>query len=186
MLGLCCCSWNFSSYREQGYSLVSAHMLPIAVFSLIAEHGSRVCASVAWCMGVVAPQQVGPSLSRDQTHIPCISRQFLNHWTTKWTFWPTQYFYSHFTGEETKVQRQQVNCPNLQLWKTQAAGCRSCFDCFEGMARVQRKSQTSLGSQYLTLACTPMRTEETPRAYFCTRMREPSQLPWLHSQGLQR
>lgn len=84
-------------------------------------------------MGLAAPQQEGSALSRDRTRIPCIGRQFRNHWTTKCTFWPTQYFYAHFTGEKTKVQRQQVNCPDLQLWKMQAAGCRALIFLKEGL-----------------------------------------------------
>ena len=47
--------------------------------ALVAVHGH----SWWWCMGLVAPQNVGSSLTRDQTHVPCIGRQTLNHWTTR-------------------------------------------------------------------------------------------------------
>ena len=32
--------------------------------------------------GLNASQHVGSSRTRDRTHIPCISRWILNHWTT--------------------------------------------------------------------------------------------------------
>ena len=35
-----------------------------------------------WGTGLVAPQHVGPSWTTDQTSVPCIARQILNHWTT--------------------------------------------------------------------------------------------------------
>ena len=35
----------------------------------------------AW--GSVAWQQVESSWTRDQTHVPCIGGQILNHWTTR-------------------------------------------------------------------------------------------------------
>ena len=34
-------------------------------------------------MGLVAPWHVGSSQTRDQTLVPCIGRQILNHWTTR-------------------------------------------------------------------------------------------------------
>ena len=39
--------------------------------------------SVAVCPGIVALQHVESSRSRNQTGVPCIGRQFLNHWTTR-------------------------------------------------------------------------------------------------------
>ena len=36
-----------------------------------------------WCEGLVVPQHVGSSWIRDQTCVPCIGRQVLNHWTTR-------------------------------------------------------------------------------------------------------
>ena len=70
--------------------------LLLAVASLVAEHGLQgLRASVAvapglWhtgsvvvVPGLVAPQQVGSSQTRDRTHVPCIDRQVLNRWTTR-------------------------------------------------------------------------------------------------------
>ena len=34
-------------------------------------------------MGLVASQYMGASWIRDQTRVPCIGRQILNHWTTR-------------------------------------------------------------------------------------------------------
>ena len=34
-------------------------------------------------MGLVAPQLVESSWPRDRTHVPCIGRRILNHWTTR-------------------------------------------------------------------------------------------------------
>ena len=36
-----------------------------------------------WHPGLVAPWHVGSSRTRDPTHIPCIGRWILNHWTTR-------------------------------------------------------------------------------------------------------
>ena len=35
--------------------------------------------------GLAVPQHMGSSLTRDGTHVPCISRQIFNHWTTRET-----------------------------------------------------------------------------------------------------
>ena len=35
-----------------------------------------------WYSGLVASWHVGSSHIRDWTHVPCIARQILNHWTT--------------------------------------------------------------------------------------------------------
>ena len=34
-----------------------------------------------WPMGLVAPQHVKSSWTRDQTHVPSLDRQILNYWT---------------------------------------------------------------------------------------------------------
>ena len=36
-----------------------------------------------WRTGSVAPKHVESSQTRDRTYVPCISRQILNHWTTR-------------------------------------------------------------------------------------------------------
>ena len=59
-----------------------------AVASLAAGHGSRYVGSIVaqlspWHKGLVVPLHVGPSRTREGTHVPCIGRQILNHWTTR-------------------------------------------------------------------------------------------------------
>ena len=46
---------------------------------------SSLCsmASVAVCPGIVALRHVESSRSRNQTGVPCIGRQIVNHWTTR-------------------------------------------------------------------------------------------------------
>ena len=44
--------------------------------------GSREQAE-QWCTGFVTQWQVESSQTRDQTHISCIGRWILNHWTTR-------------------------------------------------------------------------------------------------------
>ena len=34
-------------------------------------------------MGLIAPQHVGSSWTKDRTCVPCIGRRILNHWTTR-------------------------------------------------------------------------------------------------------
>ena len=45
--------------------------------------GSRVWTQWLRHMGLVVSWHVGSSWTRDQTHVPCLGRQCLNHWTTK-------------------------------------------------------------------------------------------------------
>ena len=43
----------------------------------------RVQAQQLWHTGLVAPRHVEFSLTKDQTCVPCIGRQILNHWATQ-------------------------------------------------------------------------------------------------------
>ena len=62
------------------YSLDLALGLLTAVTSLAAE--PRLYAhSLQQDTGLVALRHMESSRTRDQTHIPCIGRQILNHWT---------------------------------------------------------------------------------------------------------
>ena len=45
--------------------------------------GSRGQAQQLWHTGLVAPQHVGSSRTRDRTHVPCIGRRMLNHCATR-------------------------------------------------------------------------------------------------------
>ena len=81
---------------NRGYSLVAKHRFLIAAASLVGAHelwarrlqwwhrlGSRAQAQELWHVVSVAPRHVGSSQTRDQTRVPCIGRQILNHWTTR-------------------------------------------------------------------------------------------------------
>ena len=54
-----------------GYSLVASHRL------------QSTQAQLLQCTGLVTVENVGSSQSRDQTHILCMGRWILNHWTTR-------------------------------------------------------------------------------------------------------
>ena len=50
---------------------------------LLQSMGSRVQAQKLWCMGLCSPKTRANLLDRGLTHVSCIGRQTLNHWTTK-------------------------------------------------------------------------------------------------------
>ena len=52
-----------------------------------------------WCTALVAPQHVGSSWTRDQTRVPCIGRQILNHSATREV--PPLYFSAILTVPKT-------------------------------------------------------------------------------------
>ena len=60
--------------------------LPCCRAQALGHSGSGVvaCGLSSWQhTGVVASQHVGSSQTRGGTHVPCIGKQILNHWTTK-------------------------------------------------------------------------------------------------------
>ena len=89
--------WAFSSCGERGLLFVAVRRLLIAVASLrcgawalgvrasvVVAHGLSSCGSRALeRTGLVAPQHVGSSWTRAQTHVPCIGRQILTHCATR-------------------------------------------------------------------------------------------------------
>ena len=55
----------------------------IAVASLVTEHGPKVYGlQQSWPTGLAASHPVESSQTKDQTHVFCIGRWVLNHWTT--------------------------------------------------------------------------------------------------------
>ena len=84
----------FSSRGKWGLLFLAVRGLLIAVVPLVAEHGlycqlqwlqlvsSRAQAQL-WSVDLVAPWHVRSSGTRDETGVPCIARQILNHWTTR-------------------------------------------------------------------------------------------------------
>ena len=78
-LGLCCWMPAFSNCCEQG-------LLPDC--GAWASHcgGLSCCRAQAqylWCTGLAALQYVESSQTRDQTRVPRIGQQILNHWSTR-------------------------------------------------------------------------------------------------------
>ena len=68
---------------SEGYSFLQFAGFSIAVASLTEGMGSRVWAQQLQCMGLVSLWHVESSWTRDQTSIPCIAKQTLNHLTTR-------------------------------------------------------------------------------------------------------
>ena len=91
MLGLCCCSdfflivaWalhcrGFScavrALRGMQASVVAALELSSCSFGVLQHRQTQQL----WLMGLVAPQHVGLSQTRDQSHVSCIGKQILYH-----------------------------------------------------------------------------------------------------------
>ena len=87
-LGTCCLfiylwlGWVFIAVCR--LSPVVTSRLLIAVASLIAEHGLEgTQASVVAAQRLSSPVLVGSSQARNQTHMLCIGRWILNHWTIR-------------------------------------------------------------------------------------------------------
>ena len=83
-LGLCCCSWAFWSCTERwatlGCGAGASHCSGFSCCSTWArEHRLTSCGVWLSC----SPQHMGSSQTRDQTCVPCLSRQILNHWTSR-------------------------------------------------------------------------------------------------------
>ena len=68
--------WHLDSgaHRLQYCGLQAQELQPV---------GSRVWARQLWHVSSLAPCHVGSSQTRDETHVLCIGRWILNHWTTR-------------------------------------------------------------------------------------------------------
>ena len=96
--------WLFSSWRDQGllssccvqashcsgFSCRRAQALGCTGFSACGTWarwlwlpGFRAQAQHLWHTGLAAPWHVGSSQIRDPTGVTCITKQILNHWTTR-------------------------------------------------------------------------------------------------------
>ena len=99
--------------------------------ALVAEHRLGTWASVIVVTGLVASWHMGSSLTRDQTHIPCIGRWILNPWTTTevllWGLCHDQKPMSHsnwclgrptlsLTGSPSQVEEAEDISPGILLW----------------------------------------------------------------------
>ena len=57
--------------------------------------------------GLVTPQHVGSSGTRDQTHVPCMGRWILNHWTTREIL--SFYWVTNMLNSEA-IQKSKIHC----------------------------------------------------------------------------
>ena len=101
VVGLCCCTWAFSSCGKKGLLFVAVCRFLIAVASFVVEHrlwtrrlwqlqlmGSIVAALRLSSLNsavVAHGPHVGSSWNRDQTGVCHTAGQNLNHWTTSET-----------------------------------------------------------------------------------------------------
>ena len=77
--------------------------------------GPRAQAQWLWHTGLAVPKHVESSCTTDQTHVPCIGSQILNHWTSGKAPALTldahkliRYSISPVTGEKNEAQISEV------------------------------------------------------------------------------
>ena len=83
VLGLRCCVWAFSGCSERGLLSSCGAQASRGGFSRCRTQALGSRAQWLWRTGFVAPWHVGSSQTRDRTHVPCLGRWILNHWTTR-------------------------------------------------------------------------------------------------------
>ena len=83
-LCFCCRTQAFSSLGEQGLlSNSGVRASHCCDFSFCGAWALEYKLSSCGVQALVAPQHVESPQIRNQTHVPCIGRQILNHWTTR-------------------------------------------------------------------------------------------------------
>ena len=84
MLGLRFCARAFCCCGKRGPLFIAVRGPLTIVASLVAEHRLQTHRlSSCGSRGLAAPRHVGSSQTRVRTHVPCTSRQTLNHCTTR-------------------------------------------------------------------------------------------------------
>ena len=88
---------------SRGYSSLCCTCFSFQCLLLLQSTGSRVHRlQQLWCVGLVAPRHVVFSWrKRNWTHVLCIGRQILNHWTTREV---SGYFLSAYCGDHDECQ----------------------------------------------------------------------------------
>lgn len=86
-LGLCGCWWASANCGERGPPFVGGRGLSLrGGASLVAEQRLEAHRlQQLRLMGWAAPRHVRSSCSRDRTHVPCVSRRIVNHWSNRET-----------------------------------------------------------------------------------------------------
>ena len=82
--GLRCCAQVFSSCVER--ELLSSCSAQASHCGGLSRCGSQALVhrpQWLWLPGLAALQRVESSRTKDQTHVPCIGRWILNHWTSR-------------------------------------------------------------------------------------------------------
>ena len=85
-LDRCCFVYSLSCCSELVHGLLTVVVLPVAECRLEGLAGFNSCRALAqwlWHTGLVVPQHVESSQTRDQTCVPCIGRQILILCTTR-------------------------------------------------------------------------------------------------------
>ena len=87
-MGACCYLQAFSCCGEQasccgGFSCCGAQSLHVQLSVAVAHGLWSAQALVVVACDFVNPRHVGSSQTRGRTHVPCIGRRILNHWTTR-------------------------------------------------------------------------------------------------------
>ena len=83
VLSLCCCTQAFPSSGKRGLlSSCGGWASHCSGFSCCWARPRGTRAQLLWHMGLVAGWHVESSWTRGRTHVPCIGRRILNHWTT--------------------------------------------------------------------------------------------------------
>ena len=136
-LGLCCCIRVFSSCRNEGqfpsccawashcggFSCCRAQALSTLVQQLPLT-GSTVGTQQLWHMDLVAPRYVESFQTRDLTHVPCIGRWILIHYTTREIL---QFYNQRKSGEGEKTNFllifEQTSCFHHQLLQVEQFSC---------------------------------------------------------------
>ena len=99
LLGLCCCTWAFSSCDVEGLLFDTVHGIFIAVASLVVEHRLQVLGlqQLQRTGSVVVAHELSFSmacevfLDRDRTYVRCIGSWILIHCVTREVLFKTFY-----------------------------------------------------------------------------------------------
>ena len=84
VLGLHCFGGLPLVMASRGYSSLRCTSFSLQWLLLLQRTGSRAHRlQSSWCKCPVAPRQVGSSLTRDRTSVPCVGGGVLNHWATR-------------------------------------------------------------------------------------------------------
>ena len=84
--GPCCFTQAVSSCGKLGSSRCNALVSHCSGGFFWAQALEHEDSQQLWCKGSVALSHVESSRARDQTCVPCIGKQILNHWTTRKSF----------------------------------------------------------------------------------------------------